>query len=142
MRIFTNNLSAGRVIPPARLIADELNALNISLDHAAQAFGLNQTELEELLAGTRAITPAIAQALETMGSSPASLWLQLQAAYETHPKRGGTRVGAGRKREYLQSKQVRITAPSETMKLVETWLSQQNNAARALADLISTQVKS
>jgi addiction module HigA family antidote len=141
MQIYPNNLSAARVIPPARLINDELEALKISKENAAQAFGLNNTELEELLQGTRSITPQIAAALENMGSSPANLWLQLQASYETHPKRGGTRVGAGRKREHLQTKQVRITAPPETMQLIETWLAQQNNAARALAELITTQVK-
>ena len=141
MRIFTNNLHAARVIPPARLIPDELEALGISTKEAAIAFGLNDTELTELFKGTRGITPQIATALENMGSNPASLWLQLQNAFENHPKRGGNRVGAGRKPENLQTKQVRITAPPETMQLIERWLGQQSNAARALADLIGTQVE-
>lgn len=140
MRVFTNNLSAARVIPPARLIPDELETLGISLKDAAIAFGLSDAELAELFQGTRSITPEVAAALEKMGSSPANLWLQLQNAFDTHPKRGGTRVGAGRKRENLSTKQVRITAPPETMQLVETWLGQQSNAARALADLIGSQV--
>jgi addiction module HigA family antidote len=141
MRIFTNNLSAARVLPPALLIADELEALDISKAQAAIAFGVTKKQLELLLVGELPITQQIAQALENFGSTEAAMWLRLQQSYDTHPKRGGSRQGAGRKREHLKTKQVRITASPEVMQRIESWLKQQHNAARALADLIHQQVK-
>jgi addiction module HigA family antidote len=141
MQIFTDNLSAARVLSPALLIEAELEALDISKARAAVAFGLTSQQLERLLAGELPITPQIAQALEEFGSTEAAIWLRLQQSYDTHPKRGGSRQGAGRKREHLKSKQVRITASPEVMQRIESWLGQQHNAARALADLINQQVK-
>ncbi len=136
MKIYSDNLSAARVIHPGFVVADELEALGISASKASKTFGVSKQELQQLCVGLLGITPSIAHGLEQLGSAKAEFWLQLQKEYTKHPKRGGSRMGAGRKKKNFISKQVRISAPSEEMQQIQAWLEMQSNTSRALADLI------
>jgi addiction module HigA family antidote len=136
MKVYSDNLSAVRVVHPGLAVADELEALGITAKKASKIFGITQQELAQLCAGLLDITPSIANGLEQLGSAEAGFWLQLQKDYDQHPKRGGYRLGAGRKKKNFVSKQVRISAPPEEMQQIQAWLEMQNNTSQALAQLI------
>lgn len=136
MNIYSNNDKAARVIHPGLAVLDELEALGMSQSKASKVLGLSKQALQQLCQGELDITPSIATALEQLGSGDASFWLALQQNYNLHPKRGGNRVGAGRKKKNFISKQVRISAPNEEMAKIEIWLKTQPNTSRALAALI------
>jgi addiction module HigA family antidote len=101
MTIHQNNALAARVIHPGFAVADELAALNVSQTKASKAFEISKTDLQKLCNGELDVTPAIAAGLERLGSAESAFWLQLQDNFNTHPKRGGARVGAGRKKKSL-----------------------------------------
>ena len=133
MKTYTSNTAAARVIHPGLIVADEMEALGVD---ATQALGISAADLQRLYAGESDIMPAIALSLETLGSADAAFWLTLQANYDAHPKRGGHRVGAGRKKRDLVSKQVRISAAPSEMTRIQNWLNAQANTSEALAKLI------
>jgi addiction module HigA family antidote len=136
MTVYQNNALAARVVHPGFAIADELAALNVSQAKASKAFGISKTDLQKLCNGELDITPAVAAGLERLGSAESAFWLQLQENFNTHPKRGGARVGAGRKKKEFISKQVRISAAPEEMIRIQAWLEAQPNTSTALAELI------
>jgi plasmid maintenance system antidote protein VapI len=138
MQIFTNNQQAYKSIHPGYLVADELEATNIAPDHASLALGLTKAELEQLCQGELDISPAIAKALEQLGIGQAKIWQALQQSHNAHPTHGGSRVGAGRKKQDLTSRHIRISAPPAQMQKIEAWLKNQKNKARAVADLIAS----
>ena len=121
------------MIHPGVIVADELEALGVDATHA---LGISAGELQQICAGESDITPAIAASLETLGSADAAFWLALQANFDTNPKRGGYRAGAGRKKRDLVSKQVRISAAPSEMTRIQSWLNAQANTSEALATLI------
>lgn len=137
--------SSFNAVPPGWGIKYELEGLEISHPDAIQQLGLSCDEFEKLLAGVIPLTLEIAQKLEKMGLRSSDLWMRMQETYETHPKhpsRGGARTGSGPKPKGFSSKQVRISAPPEVMKEIESWLKTQPNAAHALAKLIEAHLKS
>jgi addiction module HigA family antidote len=136
MRIYCGNSLAAEIIHPGFAVADELEALEVSDAKAGKVFGMSKADLQKLRQGEFDITPEIAVGLEQLGSAEQEFWLQLQRDYDSHPKRGGARVGAGRKRKNFVSKQVRISAPPEEMKRIQAWLEAQPNTSQALAKLI------
>lgn len=136
MKTYTSNTAAARVIHPGLIVADELDALSMDVTQASQVLGVRAADLQRLYAGESDITPAIAIALETLGSADAAFWLALQANFNAHPKRGGYRVGAGRRKRDLVSKQVRISAAPNEMTHIQSWLNAQANISEALAKLI------
>ena len=136
MTTYQDNTKAARVIHPGFAVADELEALGVSQAKASKALRITKFELQQLCAGELDITPGIADGLEQLGSANREFWLQLQRDYNAHPKRGGARVGAGRKRKDFVSKQVRISAPPEDMARIQAWLEAQPNTSTALAELI------
>ena len=91
----------------------------------------------EDLGGELPFTLEIAAALEREWGTDRRIWLSMENAYQQHPKRrGGKREGAGRKPLGHASKLVRISAPLEQMREINTWLEQQPSAAQRLAQLI------
>jgi addiction module HigA family antidote len=136
MKIYTDNTLAFQVIHPGLAVADELEVLEVSPAKASKTFKISQKELQQLLNGERDITPNIAAGLEKLGGIESDFWLKLQQNYNTHPKRGGYRAGAGRKKQDFVSKQVRISAPVDEMERIQAWLDTQPNTSRALAELI------
>ena len=136
MKIYSDNLKAAAVVHPGFAVADELEALEISELTASQALGISFEDLRLLCNGELNINQNIASGIEQLGSAEASFWLDLQHAYNLHPKRGGFRVGAGRKKRFFASKQVRISASPEDMVRIQRWLDAQGNTSRALAELI------
>lgn len=136
MKIYSDNLSAARVVHPGFAVADELEALGIGVKKASKTLGIGSQELKQLCTGLLDITPSIANGLEQLGSAEAGFWLELQKDYTEHPKRGGSRIGAGRKKKDFISKQVRISAPPQEMQQIQAWLEMQSNTSRALAELI------
>jgi addiction module HigA family antidote len=136
MKIYTDNLLAAQFVHPGFIVEDELEALGVSAAKACKVFNISKEELQQLYDGEIDITPNIADGLEKLGSTESSFWLKLQDSYNTHPKRGGYRAGAGRKKQDFVSKQVRISAPVEEMERIQAWLDTQPNTSRALAELI------
>lgn len=136
MKIYSDNSLAAQVIHPGFIVADELEALETSATKASKIFNITKEELHLLCEGELDITPNIADGLEKLGSAESSFWLKLQSDYNTHPKRGGYRAGAGRKKQDFVSKQVRISAPVDEMERIQAWLDTQPNTSRALAELI------
>lgn len=136
MKIYSDNKSAARVIHPSYAVVDELEALGISDSKAKKILSISTVELEQLRHGQLDINPQIATGLEQLGSTEAGFWLALQENYNTHPKRGGFRAGAGRKKKDFVSKQVRISAVPEEMSKIQAWLEAQPNISKALAELI------
>jgi addiction module HigA family antidote len=136
MKIYSDNSLAFQVIHPGFMVADELEALEVSNAKACKVFKINKEKLQQLFNGELDITPNIAAGLEELGGIESSFWLKLQSNYNTHPKRGGYRPGAGRKKQDFVSKQVRISAPAEEMERIQAWLDTQPNTSRALAELI------
>ena len=110
--------------------------LKISQGKACKAFGISKSDLQKLCNGELDIVSEIALGLERLGSAESGFWLQLQRDFDSHPKRGGARVGAGRKKKDFVSKQVRISASPEEMVHIQEWLKSQANTGAALADLI------
>ncbi len=136
MKIYTDNSLAFRVIHPGFGVQDELEALGVGTAEACKIFKISEQELQQLFDGEIDITPNIADGLEKLGSTESGFWLKLQNSYNTHPKRGGYRAGAGRKKQDFVSKQVRISAPVDEMERIQAWLDTQPNTSRALAELI------
>jgi plasmid maintenance system antidote protein VapI len=142
MKIFSDTAQAFTATSPGSIVRLEMDARKIKLDRLARHLELKTYELEALLNGDAPLTPAIAAKLEELWGIEASTWTQLEQSYQRHPKhpkRGGARVGAGRKKSGIVSKQVRISASLDELKRIETWLKAQPSAAQSLAKLILEQ---
>ncbi|MDZ7727431.1 MAG: HigA family addiction module antitoxin [Dehalococcoidia bacterium] len=69
------------VFPPGEYIQDELDARGLTVDDLAGQLEESADAIRDLIAGRRAVTPALAQALATtFGTSP-DVWLNLEARY-------------------------------------------------------------
>lgn len=128
---------------PGDVLRDELKARRYSLARAAKKFTVSESYLALLLEGKVAMKPELAESLEQAWGIPAKTWLELQKRYDTHPKNthGGRRKGAGRKSMGTVSKILRVNAPEDQMATIMTWLEQQPNKARAIANALYKQAR-
>lgn len=144
MKIYTKKSLAYDTVHPGKMLSDELKASRFRRNEVAKALQISAKQLQALCRGEFDLTPEIAAGLECLGIGIGRIWLELQAQHNRHPRnpsRGGVRIGAGRKAEGVESRQIRITAPSEQMQIVNSWLAAQPNAARAVAQLITQAVR-
>ncbi len=130
-------------IPPSTgwLLAQELEVRHIKgkakRDFLERA-GINKDQLSLILCNQLAISNDFARFLEQEFQITANVWLKLENEMLSHPKsgRGGAREGAGRKELGLKTRQVRISANPEDMKVIEGWLKYQSSAAQSVASMI------
>src|ERR1700685_1760861 len=69
-------------IHPGRFLADELEALNISVPEVAELLHVPANRLYHLLKGQRALTADTALRLSQWLGTSAEMWLNLQKLYE------------------------------------------------------------
>jgi addiction module HigA family antidote len=69
-------------VHPGHIVADELRARRITRGQLARAIPCKLAQLERLLDGVVAITPAIARQLESTLGPSAIFWLELQHEYD------------------------------------------------------------
>jgi antitoxin HigA-1 len=69
-------------IHPGRFLADELEALNISVPEVAELLHVPANRIYQLLKGQRALTADTALRLSQWLGSSAEMWLNLQKLYE------------------------------------------------------------
>ncbi len=139
---FIENQIPALATPPGRIVQRSLDSLGISPQEFAKQHHLEPDAFTAMVAGEKPLTLAMALALEAAWNVPTLVWLKLEEDYQNHPKRkGGARVGAGRKSTGVQSRQVRISAQPEDMRLILDWLKTQSSAASSLANLILKEVK-
>jgi antitoxin HigA-1 len=131
------------VIHPGEHLQDEMKARKLSLSKLVKQLDIEKNYLEQVLNEKAAVTRDLANALEREWGMPAKTWLELQKRYDTHPKNthGGKRKGAGRKSMGTVSKILRVNAPKDQMDTIMTWLEQQPNKARAVANALYKQVR-
>ncbi len=67
---------------PGRLIRSDLEALNISVANAANALGVDRSQLHRVLSGKSAISAEMALRLEAVIGSSADHWMRMQNAYD------------------------------------------------------------
>lgn len=67
---------------PGEYLQDDLDALGWTREHFAGLLGWNVQQVESLIEGTTAVTPEIAESLERIFGSSATVWLNLQSSYE------------------------------------------------------------
>ncbi len=128
--------------PPGRIVQRSLDSLGINAEEFALQNHLEPQEFMAMVTGNASLTLEMALALEKAWDVPISVWLKLEEDYANHPKRmGGARLGAGRKSTGVQSRQVRISAQPEEMRLIQNWLKAQSSAANSLATLILKEVQ-
>jgi addiction module HigA family antidote len=142
MKIFSDTTQAFAVTSPGSILKQEMQARKVTPHRLAQQLEVKLERLEAVLNGAAPLSPEIASKLEQRWGIEASIWTRLERAYQRHPKhpkRGGARVGAGRKKSGIVSKQVRISAPPDDFERIETWLKAQPSAAQSLAKLILAQ---
>ena len=72
-----------RAVHPGRIIKRELEARDWTAATLAKRTKLPIQEIDEIIAGDRAITTKIAEALETAFDVPSDFWSNLQALYES-----------------------------------------------------------
>lgn len=68
--------------PGTTIQTDVIDCLGLSVEHAAERFGIPLRALAGALNGQLAISPVLAQGLEQAGFSTARFWLALQAEYD------------------------------------------------------------
>ncbi|MEO5334609.1 MAG: HigA family addiction module antitoxin [Magnetococcus sp. YQC-5] len=69
-------------IHPGQFLADELEALNMSPAQLAAALNVPQHRIDQILAGTGALTADTALRLAQWLGTSAEIWLNLQKLYE------------------------------------------------------------
>ncbi len=79
--MIANNLNPFEPTHPGQLIKDELDASGMSQAALAEQLGIRPSHLNEIIKGKRAVNTEMALMLEAALGVPASLWLNLQAAY-------------------------------------------------------------
>ena len=71
----------GIAIPPGESLVEEIDCIGMTHQELADRLDMSLIEIEELIRGDRAVTEHIAQRLEEVLGSPASLWLGLERRY-------------------------------------------------------------
>ena len=67
--------------PPGLTITEQLQAKAMTIDEFAHAMELTARETNDLLTGVMEITPSIAGRLESVLSTPAPFWVNLDKLY-------------------------------------------------------------
>lgn len=67
---------------PGAGIRDDIEALGLSIDEAAQGIGVTGEHLDALINAETSITPEMAVRLEKAIGSTADSWLRMQTAYD------------------------------------------------------------
>ena len=78
-----SDLAPARAVHPGRIIKRELEARDWTPATLAKLSRLPIEEIEKIIAGDRAITTKIAEALETAFDVPSDFWNNLQTLYES-----------------------------------------------------------
>lgn len=68
-------------IPPGELVAETLDTLGMSQAEVARRTGRPVQAINEIIRGTKEITPATALQLERALGVPAHIWIRLEADY-------------------------------------------------------------
>ena len=71
----------GIAIAPGESLVEEIECVGMTQNEFAERLGMSLHEIEELIRGERVVTEEIAQKLEDVLGSPASLWLGLERRY-------------------------------------------------------------
>ena len=72
----------GIAIPPGESLVEEIECIGMTRNELAERLDVSLHEIEELIRGERVVTEDIAQKLEDVLGSPASLWLGLERRYQ------------------------------------------------------------
>lgn len=74
-------------IPPGELLTETLDALGLTQADLAQRAGRPVQAINEIIKGTKAITPETALQFEAVTGVPAYLWTRLEADYRYNTAR-------------------------------------------------------
>ncbi len=66
---------------PGKIIAGNLEALEMSVSEGAKALGITRQQLHRIIACTSAVSPEMALRLEKGFGGSATFWLRMQASY-------------------------------------------------------------
>lgn len=69
-------------VHPGKLIAENLEELNLSVAEAAKGMKVTRQQLYNVLSGKSAVTPDMALRLEKAMGGTADFWLRMQSAYD------------------------------------------------------------
>ena len=72
----------GIAIPPGESLVEEIECIGMTRQELAERLDMSVQEIKELIRGERVVTEDIAQKLEEVLGSPASLWLGLERRYQ------------------------------------------------------------
>ncbi|MDR1759749.1 MAG: XRE family transcriptional regulator [Fibrobacter sp.] len=67
--------------PLGKTLEESIRFLGMAKTEFAGKVNLSETALEELMSGTRALTPELALCLESVTGTPANLWKRLESKY-------------------------------------------------------------
>ena len=67
---------------PGRIIAENLEALNLSVAESAKALGTTRQQLHRVITGKSSVSPEMAVRLEKGFGGSVSFWLKLQANFD------------------------------------------------------------
>ena len=77
-----NNMESSMLIHPGEMIKDEIESRGITQKKLAEATGISQTVLNEMLNGKRAVSTEYALLLEAALGIDADIWIGLQNDYD------------------------------------------------------------
>lgn len=80
-KMIANNLTPFEPTHPGELLKDELESRNITQAKFAERIGVKPSLLNEIIKAKRGVSTEMALLLEAALGIPASLWLNLQGAY-------------------------------------------------------------
>lgn len=75
-------MSTPRAIHPGEYLRGDLEAAGVDTMTASKGMAIPRSQLEEVIAGKRNITPVLAMKIGRYFGSPARLWLQMQMEYD------------------------------------------------------------
>lgn len=75
------------VLHPGEIIKEHLEELGVSSEDFQKSTGVSSDTLNQVLDGSKEITPHMAEALEMYFGCPEAFWLKLQENYEEDCKR-------------------------------------------------------
>lgn len=82
--MIANNLTPFKPTHPGEVIKDELEERNLSQAVLAERIGIAPSMLNEVINGKRSVSTQLALCLEAALGVPATIWLNLQSAYNMH----------------------------------------------------------
>lgn len=83
----TKRYVSDHVLPPGKVLAEELEARGWSQGELARRMGYSRQTVTDLIHARRSLTPALAQALGSALGTSAQLWLNLEATYRSDLER-------------------------------------------------------